>query len=50
MIAMIVRSKFICRMCSAEVICDAPDSDAWFAEKVPCTSCSNVGCTYWGPA
>jgi len=45
-------SKFSCRVCSAEVTFDVPDIESTFSfgDKVPCSSCGQVGCTYTGPA
>jgi len=45
-------SKFSCKICGAEVTFDVPDIESPFSfgDKVPCSSCGQVGCTYWGPA
>jgi len=45
-------SKFRCKTCNAEIIFDVPVMEIPynFGDKVPCSACGQVGCTYWGSA
>jgi len=41
-------AKFSCKSCSAEIFFDVPDmeSPSSFGDKIPCSNCGQVGCTY----
>jgi len=41
-------AKFSCKSCSTEIFFDVPDveSPLSFGEKIPCSNCGQVGCTY----
>ena len=43
-----IPSKFTCKSCLTEITFDVPDFDnaVCFADKVPCSKCGQVGCTY----
>jgi len=41
-------AKFFCKSCSTEILFDVPDAESplSFGEKIPCSNCGQVGCTY----
>jgi len=47
-------SRYTCNSCGMQTTIDVSDIELGnlpgFGDKVPCSSCGQVGCTYTGPA